>query len=197
MARLIAIAGGIGSGKSVVSRILRAMGNKVYDCDTEARRLMDNDENIKCRIKECIAPEVILADRSIDRRRLAAIVFADKKMLDSLNGIVHSAVRDDISRWKAANEKYGTLWVESAIIYESGIDAMVDEVWDVTAPVELRIERVMSRNSMSREEVIRRIDAQSAVNYEPHPRVRTIVNDEVTPLLPQIQRLIASSALPA
>lgn len=197
MARLIAIAGGIGSGKSIVSRILRAMGKKVYDCDTEARRLMDNDENIKCRIEECIAPEVILADRSIDRRRLAAIVFADKKMLDTLNGIVHSAVRDDISRWKAANEKYGTLWVESAIIYESGIDAMVDEVWDVTAPVELRIKRVMSRNSMSREEVIRRIDAQSAVNYEPHPRVRTIVNDEITPLLPQIQQLIASSALPA
>ena len=74
---------------------------------------------------------------------------------------------------------------------------MVDEVWDVTAPVELRIERVMSRNSMSREEVMRRIDAQSAVNYEPHPRVRTIVNDEITPLLPQIQQLIASSALPA
>lgn len=197
MARLIAIAGGIGSGKSVVSRILRAMGKKVYDCDTEARRLMDSDENIKCRIEECIAPEVILADRSIDRRRLAAIVFADKKMLDTLNGIVHSAVRDDISRWKAANEKYGTLWVESAIIYESGIDAMVDEVWDVTAPVELRIKRVMSRNSMSREEVMRRIDAQSAVNYEPHPRIRTLVNDEVTPLLPQIQQLIASSALPA
>ena len=84
MARLIAIAGGIGSGKSVVSRILRAMGNKVYDCDTEARRLMDNDENIKCRIKECIAPEVILADRSIDRRRLAAIVFADKRCLTPL-----------------------------------------------------------------------------------------------------------------
>lgn len=197
MVRLIAIAGGIGSGKSVVSRILRAMGKKVYDCDTEARRLMDNDENIKCRIEECIAPEVILADRSIDRRRLAAIVFADKKMLDTLNGIVHSAVRDDISRWKAANEKYGTLWVESAIIYESGIDAMVDEVWDVTAPVELRIKRVMSRNSMSREEVMRRIDAQSAVSHQPHPCLRTIVNDEVTPLLPQIQQLIASSALPA
>lgn len=197
MARLIAIAGGIGSGKSVVSRILRAMGKKVYDCDTEARRLMDSDENIKCRIEECIAPEVILADRSIDRRHLAAIVFADKKMLDTLNGIVHSAVRDDISRWKAANEKYGTLWVESAIIYESGIDAMVDEVWDVTAPVELRIKRVMSRNSMSREEVIRRIDAQSAVSHQPHPRIRTLVNDEVTPLLPQIQQLMASSALPA
>ena len=70
---------------------------------------------------------------------------------------------------------------------------MVDEVWDVTAPVELRIKRVMSRNSMSREEVMRRIDAQSAVSHQPHPCLRTIVNDEVTPLLPQIQQLIASS----
>ncbi|MDE6458817.1 MAG: dephospho-CoA kinase, partial [Muribaculum sp.] len=87
MTSLIAIAGGIGSGKSVVSRILRAMGCKVYDCDSEARRLMDNDEVIKCRLAEMIAPEVILHDRSIDRRRLAEIVFADRRKLETLNSI--------------------------------------------------------------------------------------------------------------
>lgn len=192
MTSLIAIAGGIGSGKSVVSRILRAMGCKVYDCDSEARRLMDNDEVIKCRLAEMIAPEVILHDRSIDRRRLAEIVFADRRKLETLNSIVHSAVRDDILRWKACNAAARTLWVESAIIYESGIDAMVDEVWEVTAPVDLRVERVMVRNSMSRAQVMERIEAQAATIYVPHHCVKTIINDEVTPLLPQIEQLTSA-----
>lgn len=191
MARLIAISGGIGSGKSVVSTILRAMRYSVYDCDAEARRLMDCGEEIKSRIEESIAAEVILADRTIDRRRLAEIVFADEVMLARLNGIVHSAVRDDIVRWKALLDDEKVLWVESAIIYESGIDKMVDEVWDVTAPVGLRVERVMKRNSMGRERVLERIEAQSRVVFTPHPCIKNIVNDGVVPILPQINRLLS------
>ena len=194
MSRLIAIAGGIGSGKSVVSRILRAMSYNVYDCDAEARRLMDCDETIKRGIEETIAADVILSDRTIDRRRLAEIVFADEVMLARLNGIVHTSVREDIMRWKSLHACDRLLWVESAIIYESGIDRMVDEVWEVTAPVELRVERVMKRNSMSRAQVLDRINAQSRVVYEPHPVVKIIVNDGVIPLLPQINRLLAEAA---
>ncbi|TFU94732.1 dephospho-CoA kinase [Barnesiella sp. WM24] len=190
MTGLIAIAGGIGSGKSVVAQILRVMGHEVYDCDREARRLMDRDEEMKCRIAELISAEVILDDRSIDRRRLAEIVFADEIMLSRLNGIVHSAVRDDIARW-AASRSGRPLWVESAIVYESGIDSMVDEVWEVTAPVELRVKRVMSRNAMTRRQVMERIEAQSRnVTMRPHHCVKTIVNDEIAPLLPQILRLL-------
>lgn len=190
MARLIAIAGGIGSGKSIVSQILRVMRFKVYDCDKEARALMDRDEEMKSRIERMIAADVILADRTIDRRRLAEIVFADEMMLATLNGIVHEAVREDIMRWKQANVGERLLWVESAIIYESGIDRMVDEVWEVTAPVDLRIERVMARNSMSRDQVMERIEAQSRTDFEPHRCVKTIVNDGIAPVLPQVLRLL-------
>lgn len=191
MARLIAIAGGIGSGKSIVSQILRVMRFKVYDCDKEARALMDRDEEMKSRIERLIAADVILADRTIDRRRLAEIVFADEMMLATLNGIVHEAVREDIMRWKQANADERLLWVESAIIYESGIDRMVDEVWEVTAPVDLRVERVMARNSMSRDQVMERIEAQSRTDFEPHRCVRTIVNDGIAPVLPQVLRLLS------
>lgn len=191
MARLIAIAGGIGSGKSIVSQILRVMRFKVYDCDTEARALMDHDEEIKSRIGRMIAADVILADRTIDRRRLAEIVFADEMMLATINGIVHEAVREDIMRWKQANAGERLLWVESAIIYESGIDRMVDEVWEVTAPVDLRVERVMARNSMSRDQVMERIEAQSRTDFEPHPCLKTIVNDGIDPVLPQVLRLLS------
>lgn len=191
MARLIAIAGGIGSGKSIVSQILRVMRFKVYDCDKEARALMDRDEGMKSRIERMIAADVILADRTIDRRRLAEIVFADEMMLATLNGIVHEAVREDIMRWKQANADERLLWVESAIIYESGIDRMVDEVWEVTAPVDLRVERVMARNSMSRDQVMERIEAQSRTDFEPHRCVKTIVNDGIAPVLPQVFRLLS------
>lgn len=191
MARLIAIAGGIGSGKSIVSQILRVMRFKVYDCDKEARALMDRDEEMKSRIERMIAADVILADRTIDRRRLAEIVFADEMMLATLNGIVHEAVREDIMRWKQANAGERFLWVESAIIYESGIDRMVDEVWEVSAPVDLRVERVMARNSMSRDQVMERIEAQSRTDFEPHRYVKTIVNDGIAPVLPQVLRLLS------
>lgn len=190
MARLIAIAGGIGSGKSIVSQILRVMRFKVYDCDKEARALMDHDEEMKSRIERMIAADVILADRTIDRRRLAEIVFADEMMLATLNSIVHEAVREDIMRWKQANAGERFLWVESAIIYESGIDRMVDEVWEVTAPVDLRVERVMARNSISRDQVMERIEAQSRTDFEPHRCVKTIVNDGIAPVLPQVLRLL-------
>lgn len=188
MARLTAIAGGIGSGKSVVSRILRTMGYKVYNCDAEARRLMDSDVTIKRDIARLIAADAILENGEIDRRRLAAIVFADETLLATLNGIVHKAVRDDLLAWSAAAG--GRLWVESAIIYESGIDRMVDEVWEVTAPVELRIERVMKRNGLSREEVLSRIASQSRVPEHPHRCITTLINDGVTPLLPRLLRLL-------
>lgn len=189
MKPLIAIAGGIGCGKSVVSHMLTAMGYKVYDSDSRAKRLMDNSDEIKKAIASGICREAVTPDNQIDRRRLASVVFSDKKMLDLLNSIVHSAVRDDILKWQKENpgEK---LWVESAIIYESGISEMVDEVWDVTAPEDVRIRRVVKRNGMSPEEVKQRIEAQAITVTNPHRRVFTLLNDGTQPLLPQVLNLL-------
>lgn len=189
MKSLIAIAGGIGCGKSVVSRMLTAMGHKVYDSDSRAKRLMDDSDEIKKAIASGICREAITPDNQIDRRRLASVVFSDKKKLDLLNSIVHSAVRDDISKWQKENPRE-KLWVESAIIYESGISEMVDEVWDVTAPEEVRIRRVVKRNGMSPEEVKQRIYAQAITVTNPHRRVFTLLNDGTQPLLPQVLNLL-------
>lgn len=191
MPRLIAIAGGIGSGKSVVSKILVAMGYRVYDCDSRAKALMDTSEVIKRRIAEEISSRAIAPDGSIDRERLASEVFADKVKLEVLNSIVHGEVRRDIRDW-AESLSDSVAWIESAIVYESGIDRMVDEVWMVDAPEELRISRVMSRSSMSRETVKARIDAQTwPEDRIPHPLTRNLINDGVEPLLPQILELLA------
>ncbi|WP_305386166.1 dephospho-CoA kinase [uncultured Muribaculum sp.] len=187
--RLIAITGGIGSGKSVISDILRAMGHKVYDCDTRAKALMDTDESIKNDLINLISIDAVSSDRTIDRKLLSEIVFNDPDALSRLNSIVHKAVRADLRRWRDTSSDK-TVWVETAILYASRLDREVDEVWEVTAPTELRVQRVMKRNSMSREQVLARISSQSTTAAQLHPLTKTIVNDGVEPVLPQILSLL-------
>ena len=186
---LIAITGGIGSGKSIISDILRAMGHKVYDCDTRAKALMDTDESIKNDLIDLISIDAVRNDRTIDRKLLSEIVFNDPDALSRLNSIVHKAVRADLRRWRDTSSDK-TVWVETAILYASRLDREVDEVWEVTAPTELRVQRVMKRNSMSREQVLARISSQSTTAAQLHPLTKAIVNDGVEPVLPQILSLL-------
>ncbi len=202
---LIAIVGGIGSGKSVVSRMVRIMGYEVYDCDSRAKQLMDASDDIKNRIKSEINPECVTGGL-IDRKRLAEIVFDDEVALQKLNGIVHTAVREDLKRWVSDRNGKSTgrngvgepvcddnlLFVETAILYQSGLDRVVDRVWEIVAPLELRVKRVMARNSVDRKEVMARIESQSSyIPSKLHPSVIHIINDGKHPLLPQIEQLLS------
>lgn len=190
-AKLIAITGGIGSGKSVVSQILRKLGYKVYDSDTEARRLMDNSVAIKKDISNKINPSVINEDGSINRKALSNIVFNDSQKLGTLNHIVHSAVRNDLQLYvKRCNNTI--VFVETAILYQSEIDRMVDEVWDITAPDDIRINRVINRNSLTAEEVKKRIKSQEFTPEKLHEQTKVIINDDKTAILPQIENLLAN-----
>lgn len=188
--RLIAISGGIGSGKSVVCHMLSALGYKVYDCDSRARRIMDTDDDIKRLIVEEIRPDVVTASGDIDRELLSEIVFSDEKALNSLNRIVHRAVREDLKIWcREMNESL--LFVETAILYQSELDKMVDEVWFVDAPPELRLKRVMNRSGLSAGQIQSRIRSQDCYEItNPHPIIYRINNDGVDPLLPVVERLL-------
>lgn len=190
MKTLTAITGGIGSGKSVVSRVLRILGYPVYDCDSAAKSLMDADEEIKRRLIDEI-DSLAVVDGVIDRRRIAEVVFADAEKLAALNAIVHAAVREDIASWVFSQDS-DRLFVETAILYESGLNRMVDAEWRVESPLELRIERTMRRSALSRSQVEERIAAQiiEAPAGEPPLPVFTIVNDLTHALLPQIELLL-------
>lgn len=182
----IGISGGIGSGKSVVSRILRILGYPVFDCDSEAKALMDEDEIIKVRLREEICSEVV-ANNVINRARLAEIVFADSEKLQILNAIVHAAVRRRFAEWVSCQVST-IVFAETAILHSSGMIDDMDEEWRVTAPEQIRIERVMRRNSMTADQVKARIASQQADENpisQPVPQT-LIVNDNSTPLLPQI-----------
>ena len=189
MKSLVAITGGIGAGKSVVSRMLRVLGYPVYDCDSRAKALMDADGTIKNRLIAEV-DELAVTGGVIDRRRLAHTVFTDAEKLAALNAIVHAAVREDIARW--VSEQAGNVtFVETAILYESGLNAIVDAEWRVVAPLELRIGRVMRRNGLCRSEVEQRVAVQNieAPAGVTPLRLFEILNDGQSALLPQIEAL--------
>lgn len=179
--RLIAIVGGIGSGKSVVSHILRVLGYPVYDCDSRARTLMDNDTEIHQALLRHIHPEAVVNGK-IDRSLISQIVFSDTEALLRLNTIVHGAVHTDLARWRSENR--GTIFVETAIPVSSGLDKLVDQIWQVAAPEDLRIRRVQKRSNLTAHQIEARIQAQKAEEItSPHV---ILTNDGRHLLLPQI-----------
>lgn len=191
MSKVIAIAGGIGSGKSVVCGILRKLGYAVYDSDLRARALMDASREIKDFLVREIHPEAIGSDGTIDRARVGEVVFASEEKRLLLNAAVHAAVREDFAAWCLARAQQPLLFVECAILCESGLADYVDDTWVVTAPEAVRVERVCRRNNLSADSVRARIASQgaeaAAIARLPHKK---LLNDGRTPLLPQIESLL-------
>ncbi len=192
MKKRIAIIGGIGSGKSVISQILRVMGFPVYDCDAEAKRLMDNSQKIKSRIVDAFGEESLL-NGQLNRPYLATMVFGYPENLKKLNGIVHPEVHADFEQW-VAECNAGAVFVETAILFESGMDAFVDEIWLVDAPEDIRVARVVKRNGLPVEQVQARIRSQKIIAETRLPLFR-IDNSGKVSLLPQIDELIAKDNL--
>lgn len=191
MTPLIAITGGIGSGKSAVCHCLESLGFRVYDCDSRAKLLMDRSSEIHQRLAKEIAPEVVSGD-VIDRKRLASIVFADAEKLCRLNVIVHHHVADDIHRWRERHQSEPLLFVETAILLESGLQNAVDEVWKVDASQEVRLERASRRDSAPKEAILARMQRQRDVAAADLAiPLRIINNDGPAPILPQIFSLLA------
>ena len=187
--RLVAITGGIGSGKSVVSAILRIMGYPVYDCDSRAKNLMNTNKDIKNDLISSFGVDCISEDGKINAQYISSIVFKDKTALLKINSIVHPRVKDDILLEYLNNQ--GVMFVETAILLQSNLLDIIDEVWLVDAPENVRVKRVMLRNSMSADEVRRRIKSQSGQDYSTLKNLCPIINDGVSAILPQIISLTA------
>lgn len=190
---IIGITGGIGSGKSVVSRILRLQGLEVYDCDSRAKSLMNSSQHIKKRIHDEISPEVTDGISTPDRRLLAEIVFSNEKMRLRLNDIVHEAVRRDLNS-HVNNCKKEFLFVEAAVLAESGLAGICTSIWLVKSALKERIRRVVDRDGIDRKSVEERIKSQfieekMLSQYE--KKIQVIENYKENSLLSQIQKLIS------
>ena len=188
--KIIALTGGIGSGKSVVSAMLRVMGYKVYDCDSRAKALMDCSQEIKASLVREFGVEAVSDTGVINRGYIASRVFGDDASLKRLNGIVHPAVRADLQQWAETCGKAGCrcAFVETAILQNSNLRDLIDAEWNVQAPEDVRVWRVMSRNNLPRKDVEARIKAQSSEGAGIGASI--IINDGVAAVLPQLVRLI-------
>jgi len=187
--KVIGLTGGIGSGKSLVGRIFQSVGVPVFDADKQAIALYESDPDLLRDVVRCFGTQVLNSEGKLNRQTLAAIVFSDEQALKSLNALVHPLVFKRFSAWK--HEQKGNVVIrEAAILFESGSNADCDFVVLVSAPEQMRIERVMHRNGLDEGEVKARISRQW-----PEEKLRSladfeIVNDEKKLLLPQVMNLI-------
>lgn len=182
----IGITGGIGSGKSIVSRILRTMQYPVYDTDSQAKVLMDSAA-IRSQLAATWGYDIFNPDGSINRARLAAIVFNNPEQLARLNSIVHPAVQQHYAQW-VEQQKSRIVFVESAILHQAHMDTTLQQIWVVDADVDTRIERVMQRSGLNRKEIEARMASQKAVPID--YRTHIINNNRDSAILPQILKLI-------
>lgn len=184
----IGITGGIGSGKSVVSNILRTLDIPVYDSDNRAKWLNDNSKTIKKGLTELFG-EGLYDGNELRHDRLAAAIFSSKEMLTLVNGIIHPEVKNDFLSWK--NKYDGNICaIESAILYSSGFDSLCDKIIHVDAPVDIRIQRVMARDASSVEAVKKRILSQAKEYKLALSADFTIINAEPHLLIPQVIKLV-------
>lgn len=183
------ICGGIGSGKSVVSRLLRLRGYDVYDCDMEARGIMASSREIREAMENRWPAMDIYAGGEMDRAKVAAIVFADAAERAWLDSMVHGRVREHLAAWIAARSGE-RVFVESAILFSSGLWQMCNDVWEVTAPEDLRIRRIMTRSGMDAAQAADRIGVQRGEETHSARRnvtIHNIVNDGLHSLLREVE----------
>lgn len=186
----IGITGGIGSGKSYVSRLLTEhYGIPVYNTDSEAKRLMLSDEGIRRRLTALLGKEVYKSDGTLNKPLLANYLFADSCHAGQINAIVHPQVKADFLKWADRQTGCEVVALESAILFESGFDNIVDKVVMVYAPVELRIRRVMLRDSTTEEKIRQRIVAQMDDKAKQDRSDFIIFNDGSRPLNLQLDDL--------
>ena len=158
---ILGITGGIGSGKSYISSLLREQMNvPVYDCDAEAKRLIHEDGKIRQELISLVGVNVY-KDGELQKNVLASYLFANQQHAQKVNAIVHPVVKDDFCKW-VKQQDAEIVAIESAILYESGFDKVVDQVLFVNAPMELRIQRAMQRDGSTHRQVEARIKMQQS-----------------------------------
>jgi len=186
---IIGITGGIGSGKSTLSGLLRAEGYSVYDTDLEARRLQNEHSTMRKKIVDLFGKE-IYTEQGLNRSALGKIVFAKPELLVKLNSIVHPMVMEDFNNWVVNRFPKKMLFIESAILYESGFNKLVDKVILITADEDVRIERVVKRDGITPDHVRARMSHQLPEAEKMLRADFVIHSDDNQPLLGKIRKII-------
>lgn len=181
----VGITGGIGSGKSTVCRVFAQLGIPVFYADEEAKRLLNEDNEVRKHIIELFGEDLYDTNQKLIRPRLASLIFNDKLALSKINSFLHPVVINYFNQW-ADLQRTPYVIEEAALIYESGHDKLFDKIIVVTAPLETRISRVMVRDNVPREKVLERINNQLDEEKKKERADYIIENDNRQMLIPQI-----------
>lgn len=183
---LTAITGGIGSGKSYVCRILESRGICVYDCDAAAKRLMRTSEKLQQELRQLVGQDVYTSDGQLQKSVLSDFLLTSEANKLALNDVIHPAVAEDFL-------SSGMTWLESAILFESGFDSRVsfDRVVCVSAPRDVRIQRIMRRDNISAAKAAEWIDTQMAQEEVERRSHFVIVNNGKSNIEQQIDNMLS------
>jgi dephospho-CoA kinase len=186
----IGITGGIGSGKSLVTRIFSILGAPVYDADSRAKWLMENDSVLKKALIDLLGEEAYLENGRLNRALLASKIFSDPTLTQKVNALVHPSVKNDSQTWAEEHSHAPYLVKEAALMFESGNASQMDFMVMVYAPENLRVERVLMRDAHRSMDDIKAIIARQMKEEEKMKLADTVVkNDNKHLLLPQILNL--------
>lgn len=191
MAIKIGITGGIGSGKSIVSRLFEIMGVPVYVSDVETKQLTATDTRIRRELIDLLGEEVYI-DGELNKTLLASYLFSAPEHARLVNGIIHPRVKDDFRQWVENHDSFPMVGIESAILIEAGFVGEVDVVVMVYAPEDIRLLRAMRRDASPRELIERRIHSQMSDEEKRRIADYVIINDDSMALIPQVINLITS-----
>jgi len=186
----IGITGGIGSGKSIVSKLFELSGIPIYYADIEAKRITENSPEVRIQLTKLFGNDLYSGNsNTLNRQRFASILFNDAKALKQAENIIHPKVREDFKQW-VEQQNVPIAGIEAAILFEAEFDREVDQIITVTAPSDIRIARVMSRDNAAKEKVLERISNQLPDEEKIKRSDFVIVNDDKTPVIPQVLDVI-------
>jgi dephospho-CoA kinase len=182
----IGITGGLGSGKSIVCQIFSCLKIPVFNADEESKIILDTNQEVKDMLIKHFGADIYSKEGKLDRKRFASIIFFDNDALIKANSIIHPAVWRQYHLWLTEKAEFKYTLKEAAILFESGANKELDFTVLVYAPLNLRIERAIKRDHISKEKIIARIEKQlpdeeklKLVNY-------IIYNDNQQAVLPQV-----------
>ena len=183
----VAITGGIGSGKSLVCQVFKTLGIPIFDADAVSNQLVEHDAILKNAIIELFGKEAY-KNNIYNRKYIASIVFSQAEMLQALNALIHPKAIEAAKQWFEKQQSPYAI-KEAAILFESNSEKDIDIIIGVTAPEQIRIERVMQRTGYSKEEVIKRMQQQMPDEEKMAKCNYVIQNNNTDAILPQILQI--------
>jgi dephospho-CoA kinase len=185
----IGLTGGIGSGKTYVAQILEKMGYPVYYSDTRAKKLCNEDPLIIRQLKELLGDDAYKNEK-LNKSFISNQIFSSPDLRESINSIIHPVVRNDFDQWLENLSSHSLVFNEAAILFETKSYKRFDEIILVYAPLEIKIQRLISRDRVSKEEITAKMNAQWSDAKKMTLTRFHILNDEKTPLLEQIETIL-------